>query len=536
VRRLLAAALGAWLLATTCTPEVAPVDPADPNGELVTQLLSEPDTIDPQKASFPNEVAQALMVYEPLLTFDPKTLEPVPAAARSLPQVSQDGLTLTFTLRDGLVYSDGAPLRAADFVNGWTRLCDPNVAGDFAFTAYPIAGCERWNELDPKRATAHELEQARADLGVHALDDQRIVFTLARPAPYFLAIAALWVGAPVRASDVAAGANWTEPPTYVGNGPFRLVQWSHRVRMVYERNDRSRRPARLKRWTKLVVGDPAVASAAFADGELDVAAAPKDSANAVSAPSSASFSIGLNLLRPPFDDQRVRLALARSLDRDAYVRDVLDVPGTAALSLIPPGLPGSDPSDETQSFDPAAARALLAASSYGDALPPLEFSYRTNSPRAIAQAKWAIGQWQANLGVTVAEHPIGDCGFCPLVKTPAQAPQIFGLGWSMDYPDPQDWLPAIFRSSSAVQHTGYRSAAFDALVDRADVERDPAKRLDLYRQAQRLLTHDAPAIFLYASRVGYLVSARVRGYTLSAADREFGQFTIATLYVARPGF
>src|SRR5437588_4974263 len=108
-----------------------------------------------------------LMVYEPLLTFDPKTLRPVPAAARALPEVSDDGLTLTFTLRDGLTYSDGAPLRAADFVNGWTRLCDPDVAGDYAFTGYVIAGCERWNNLDPKHASLDELNAARNALGVH---------------------------------------------------------------------------------------------------------------------------------------------------------------------------------------------------------------------------------------------------------------------------------------------------------------------------------------------------------------------------------
>lgn len=475
------------------------------------------------------------MVYEPLLTFDPATLRPIPAAARALPEVSDDGLTVTFTLRDGLTYSDGAPVRAEDFVNGWTRLCDPDVAGDFAFVGYVITGCERWNDLDPKRATAGELARARADLGVRALDEHRVLFTLTRPAPYFLAIAALWVGVPARASDVAAGDKWTEPTTFVGNGPFRLAQWTHGERMVFERNDRYRTPARLRRWTKLVVTQPAIAAAAFAAGELDVVSAGKSDAGAVSAPPGATSYIGLNVLRPPFDDPAVRLAFARALDRDAYVRDVLDQPAVPAASLVPAGLPGTDPSDDTQAFDPAAARALLATSRYASALPPMEFSYRTNAPRAIAQAKWAIQQWKTNLGVTVLEHPIGECGFCQLVKTIEQAPQIFALGWSLDYPDPRDWLPEIFRSTSAVQHTGYRSGVFDGLVDRADVERDPAKRMELYRQAQRVLTRDAPAIFLYSTQRRYRVDPRVRGYTLTAADSEFGQFTIGSIYVATPG-
>jgi len=206
------------------------------------------------------------------------------------------------------------------------------------------------------------------------------------------------------------------------------------------------------------------------------------------------------------------------------------------MSLIAAGLPGADPSDETQAFDAAAARTILASSAYPGPLPPLELSYRANAPRAAAEAKWAIQQWRTHLGVTVIEHPIGDCGFCQLVKTPERAPRIFALGWSLDYPDPQDRLPTIFRSNSAVQHTGYKSTEFDSLVDRADVERDPARRLDLYRQAQRVLTRDAPAAFLYSTERRYLVSPRLRGYVLTASDWEFGQFTIATMYVAKPGF
>src|SRR5205814_9223549 len=149
-------ALAACLLVAACEPQLPPLpvpDPVDPNGEITTTIGAEPDTIDPQKESFPSEIAQTMMVYEPLLTFDPKTLQPVPAAAEALPLVSGDGLTVTFTLRDGLRYSDGGSLTATDFAYGWTRLCDPNVYGEYAFVGYVIAGCERWNTMDPKRAS-----------------------------------------------------------------------------------------------------------------------------------------------------------------------------------------------------------------------------------------------------------------------------------------------------------------------------------------------------------------------------------------------
>lgn len=533
----LALVLAACLLVSACEPQAGPVpspDPVDPNGEITT-VGAEPDTIDPQKESFSNEIAQTLMVYEPLLTFDPKTLQPVPGAARALPLVSDDGLTVTFTLRDGLRYSDDRPLTAADYVYGWLRLCDPNVAGEYAFVGYVIAGCERWNNLDPKRASLDDLNSAKAAVAVSAPDALHVVFTLTRPAPYFLAVAALWVGVPTRSSDVAAGDRWTEPPTFVGNGPFTLAEWRHNERLVFERNDRYRAPAKLRRWTKVMIPEQPVAAAAFRNGELDVAPAGRDAAATASASTGCTFYIGFNTRLPPFDDPAVRLAFARSLDRAGLIRDGLDRAAAPQSSLIPPGLPGADPSDRTQSFDPAAARVLLAGSRYA-APPAVRFPYVARPTGTdAARVKWAIAQWKAALGVDVIEDPRSPFGG-QLVKKPETTPQLFLLGWCSEYPDPQDWLSTIFRSNSTVTHIGYNSIEFDSLVDRADVERGPAKRLELYRQAQRVLTNDAPAAFLYSTEQRWLVSPRLRGYTITPSDWEFGQFTIATMYVARPGF
>ncbi|MDQ6857458.1 MAG: peptide ABC transporter substrate-binding protein [Chloroflexota bacterium] len=531
--------LVACLLASACletTPPVPSPDPADPNGEITTVAAGEPDTIDPQKESFASEIAHTMMVFEPLLSFDPRTLQPIPAAARALPAVSEDGLTVTFALRDGQVYSDGAPVTASDFVYGWKRLCDPNVSGDFAFAGYVIAGCERWNEMDPKRASLDDLGAARNGVGVAAPDATHVVFTLARPAPYFLAVAALWIGVPVRASDLTTGGDhWTEPATFTGNGPFKLTEWKHNERLVFERNDRYRAPAKIKRWTKVIIPDQAVAAAAFRNRELDVAPADKGAEASVRRSAGLSMYLGFNVVRPPFDDAAVRMAFARSLDRDALVRDVIPSPAVPSLTFIAPGLPGANPSDTTQAFDPAAARALLAASRYATAIPVIRFTYQPSAERTPV-VRWVIAQWRSNLGVDVLEDPILPWCCSQLIRTPQMRPQLLYLGWSVEYPDPQDWLSTVFRSTSTITRTSYSSAEFDALVDRADVERDAAKRLDLYMEAQRVLTRDAPVAFLYSTEVRYLVSHRLRGYALTASDWEFGQFTLAAMYVAKPGF
>src|SRR5436190_15490472 len=170
---LLALFVIAGLIAAACTgapgtttqPSGAAGD-IDPNGEVTTNAGAEPDTIDPQKESFVNEVAQTMMVFESLMSFDPKTLKPIPGAAKENPKLSSDGLSYTYTLRDGLKYSDGSPVTAKDYAYGFTRLCDPNVAGDYAFTGYVIVGCEAYNNLDPKKATPAELAAAKAKLGI----------------------------------------------------------------------------------------------------------------------------------------------------------------------------------------------------------------------------------------------------------------------------------------------------------------------------------------------------------------------------------
>jgi len=125
----------------TATPGVAQGQP-DLNAEVLLNAGGEPDTIDPQKASFVNEIAQAAFVFEGLMTFDATTTKPVPAAAAKMPEVSADGLKYKYTLRDGLKYSDGSRLTAKNFEYAFLRGCDPTQSGDYAFVLYIVVGCE----------------------------------------------------------------------------------------------------------------------------------------------------------------------------------------------------------------------------------------------------------------------------------------------------------------------------------------------------------------------------------------------------------
>lgn len=541
------------MLVTACSSGTTPTggqgaaDQADPNGELITNTGSEPDTIDPQKESFVNEVAQTMMVFEGLMTLDAKTLKAIPGAAAKEPDVSADGLKYTFTLRDNLKYSDGKPVTAADFAYGWTRLCDPAVAGAYAFTGYVIVGCEAWNNMDPAKSTPADLKAAQDKLGIKVVNEKTIEFTLTEPAPYFNSIAATWVGVPTRKDMVEKGGDkWTEPATFIGNGPFKMTEWKHNEKFVFERNDNYRAPAKLKKWTKVMINESAVSFAAYRNNELDtgpvnaellrtIDADPDLKKQVVDVPGSCTTYYGFNTTRAPFTDAKVRLAFAKSFDREAFVKDVQKI-GKAAYSFIPPGRPGHDEGDQEQKFDAAAAKALLASSSFAGKpeLNTIKLTYRTSATNKT-RVEWVQQQWKTNLGLDLALDPVDATTFSQLVKKPETTPQFFLLGWCEDYPDPQDWLTTVFHSSSTVTRTGFKNAEFDKLTRDADKERDATKRAQLYQQASRLLSKEAPVAFLLWSATKYLRKPWVKGVTDSSLDFEMGIFKINEIYVTKKG-
>ena len=519
------------------------------DSELTTNIAVQPQTIDPQQATFHTEVQAALMVFEPLLTYDPATLTLLPAAARALPSVSADGRVYTYTLRSGLTYSDGMPLTAERFANAWRRLCDPRAGGDFKYLALPIVGCEDVNLLDRYRAPAAEFEAARSRIGVRALDDTTIEFSLREPAAHFPQITALAIGAPVREEDIArGGARWTDPETYIGNGPFRLVELKHDVRMVFERNERYRSPVRLQRWTKVMVPDAAVARAAYDEGRLDVlSVVPGTDAEREAlltrpdlrrSPGPCTYYVAFNTKAPPFDDERVRMAFAKALDKEEYARTV-ERAARSAPSLVPHGQPSHAHEDRIQAFDPAEARRLLASSGFGAPrngllIAPIRLRF-TSETRQTARAQWLIAQWRAYLGVEVIPDRLPEGGYGPLYKGGANLAQIVVMGWCQDYPDGDGWYGTLFRKNGiASSRTRFEDPGLSALLDQAEREDDALERQHLYERASVLASQAASVAWLAWTESWLLVRPEVKGYELTSFDPDFAQFSLTRVYRSTP--
>jgi oligopeptide transport system substrate-binding protein len=535
---LLALVIGACTQQGGGTTSGTSTDQADPNGELTTNMSAEPDTIDPQVESFVTEIGVTMRVFEPLMTADVKTGKVIPAAAKDQPKISSDGKTYTYTLRDGLTYSDGKAVTANDFKYGWQRLCDPATAGDYAFTGYIVVGCEAWNTMDPKKDDPAKQAAAKtAFLNSIKVSGNDISFTLTDPAPYFNAIASIWVGAPAREDMVTkGGSSWTEPATFIGNGPFILSEWKHNEKMVFTRNPKYRTPAKLAKWTQVMINEGAVAFAAYRNSELDVFGVAAEDLRTIDSdadlkkqvaegPQGCSFYMGFNTTKAPFTDKNVRIAFAKSFDRAAYINDVQKI-GKPSTSFISEGLPGFDGGDTFQKYDVTAAKAALAQASpeAQAALTNVKLSYNATA-RNKTRLEWFQGQWKTNLGVNVQLDPVDSTTYSQLLKKADTTPQSYYIGWCPDYYDQQDWLTTVFDSKSTISHTGWKNDQFDTLVRGADKEADPKKRDDMYQQASRLLSQDAPVGFVYYGTTKLLVKPYVKNYYITALGFEVADFT-----------
>jgi oligopeptide transport system substrate-binding protein len=519
----------------------------DANGALVLNLGLEPDSTDPQYGTFTNEIGVMELVFEGLMTFDAATSKPVPAAASKMPDVSADGLKYTYTLRDGLKYSDGTALTAQNFEFTYKRACDPSAAGDYAFVVYYVVGCEAYNTMDTKKATAAELAAARAKVGVKALSATQLEFTLVEPAPYFVSITALWIGWPARESDITKGGDkWTEPPTYIGNGPFKLTEWKHNEKMTFERSDTYRKKIQIQKITYQMITEASVSFAAYRNNEMDIVGVTAPDLRTVEGDSELKAQVvdnngtctnyyGFNTRRPPFDDINARIAFSKSFDRAALMKDVIQIGKVADGGFIPPSMPGYDNTDTGQKFDVAAAKAAFdkVSPASKEGFNGLKYTY---SATAIGKtrAEWVQAQWKTNLGVNIELDPVQSTAYTALFKKGKDSPQLFLLGWCADFPDQQNWHTTVWATGGfSADRTGYSSKAFDDLVKKADKEPNSKTRDDLYNQAGKLLSTDAPAAWAWYSGSKVLVKPWVKGIAFNGLAQLPGLYKLEEMYVAK---
>ena len=515
---LLVVLLGAGL-AGGCARRETAVDAGLRSQTLHLALEAEPRDLDPQVQVAFSDMHVSLALFEGLAAVDEATSQPVPAAAERW-EVSEDGRTWTFRLRPGLAWSDGTPLTAGDFAFSLRRALSPSQAFEYAYVLFSLAGAEDFNAGRDRTGAA---------LGIAAPDAQTLVLTLAEPNPALPAILALPIAFPVprhvlEPLEVEGRARqWTRAGTLVGNGPFRLAEWTPNQRIVVERNThfRTAGETRLQAIVFYPYESAPAQEAAFRAGQIHLTTGVplariatyrrERPAQLREDPFLSTGFLRFNTTRPPFRDPRVRRAFALAIDREALVRHVL-LGGLPASTLTPPNT-GGYTAQAGIAHDPAGARALLAEAGYPDGrgFPPIAvMTFTSEVNQRLLEALQQ--QWRSLLGVQVElvlkEQRVW------LDDERQLNYDLSNARWIGDYVDPSTFLE-VFLGAGGNNATGWSDDDYDAWVHAARAERDPARRQELFQQAEARLLEAAPIAPIYHGTSTFLIHPTVRGWTPS---------------------
>jgi oligopeptide transport system substrate-binding protein len=532
--------------AATVAPTKGPAVAAPAKDTLRVNTGAFPDNLDPQQMSFVAEIGHAHLVYEGLTRLD-KDLKTVPAAAEKW-TFNTDATELTFTLRKGLMYSDGSLLNAKRFEFSILRNIDPATAGEYASITDDIAGAPEWRGADMKTATPDALAKLKAAVKVQALDAagapckdyaqtdcMTLKIGLSHSAPYFPTVMGLWVTYPAKEELIKAGGDtWSRSVKYqIGNGPFVWQSMEEKQESVFIPNPNYWAGVAKYNVDYRYIVDSATSMAAYKNNEFDIVPLAAEDLAVTKAdpvlskeqqvyPGACTYSVMYHQQKAPFTDQKVRQAFTQAIDRAKWVTDVLKGLGAPTLTWIPKGFPGYDASETRWGFDPAAAKQALADSTYKtvDKLPPITLTF-SDSPRNRDRYQWLANQWQTVLGVTVKLNPTEATAYTALTKNVETAPQVFILGWCADYPDPQDWMSVYWLTGAFGSRIGYSNPTLDALMKKADSTVDEKTRADLNAQSQKMLLDTVPVAMMWNNVNSYMVKSYVKGFNLTPQDTLF---------------
>ena len=494
------------------TSEAAEATGTSANGFTV-QLGPNPETLDPALNSAIDGANTIITTFEPLLLIDENN-EVVPGQAE-LPEVSEDGLTWTFTMKDGLKWSDGSDLTAKDFEYSFKRLACPDTAAPYGETVVGMIDGYKDAIGNPDADGNTTTDPDWDALNVHASEDGKtLTVQLSYPCSYFDKLCAFAAMSPVQQATVEAnGDAWcTQPDTFVCNGPYMISDWIPSERIVLSKN-----PNYVGGWdsskivsdtiTLLLLEDSSAAYAAYNSGEAQlIKDVPTDEIPSLTKAEDGgdfyvdtilgTYYVSLNLQRDAFKDAKVRKALSLAIDRDYVANTIMQGTYSAADSIVGPGIVDESGYFHDNGNAPyisadyeanlAEAKKLLEEAGYpnGEGYPTIEYS-TNDAGYHVPLAEYLQQAW-GDLGITLTINKMEWSSFTPARR--AGEYDVARNGWVMDYNDPSNMLD-LFCSGNGNNDGKYSNPDFDAAIDASRVA-DSAEHFAQLHKAEDILMED----------------------------------------------
>ena len=515
----------ALMVACSSEPEETRVEQGNREGVLHFGNGAEPQGLDPHIVTGVPEhhIIQAL--FEGLVVKNPYTLEVEPGIAESW-DISEDGRIYTFNLREDALWSNGDSITAEDFRWSWERALMPELGNLYNYMLFPLVNAQAYAE-----GTISDF----AEVGVRVIGTHTLEVQLNEPTPYILQLFDHYSTFPVhRATLEAFGSptdrfsQWARVGNIVTSGAFELTEWVLNSHIRVEKRD--------SYWDSSSVDLNAIVfyptenltteERMFRDGQLhrteDV---PLDkipnylaeNPDAIQvAPYIGTYYYMVNIDRAPFDDVRVRKALAMSLDRDLLVETVMEGIVDPAYGIVPPGTLGYNP-PKLFDYDPEAARGLLAEAGYpnGEGFPAFDILYNTQeSHRKIAVAIQQM--WAENLGVGV--NLVNQEWKVYLSTQENMDYDVSRRGWIGDYVDPNTFLD-MFVTDGGNNKTGFSNGRYDEIIFQdAPAASDRETRYELLYEAEQLMLNEMPIIPIYTYKSKHLKVESLQGMPANLMD------------------
>ena len=501
---------------------------------FTVQYGSNPETLDPALNSAVDGGNTIITVFETLLIINENN-ETVPGQAESW-TTSEDGLTWTFTMRDGLKWSDGSELNAKDFEYSFKRMADPDTAAPYAETCLGmIDGFEEaagFPDADGNPTVEPNLDA----LNVKASDDGKtLTIVLGYPCSYFDKIAAFAAMSPVQKATVEAnGDAWcTSPDTYVCNGPYMITEWTPSERIVLTKN-----PNYVGGWdnskivsdsiTLLLLEDSSASFAAYNSGEaVLIKDVPTDEIPSLTKAEDGgdfyvdtilgTYYVSLNLKRDAFKDAKVRKALALAIDRDYVANTIMQGTYSTADSIVGPGIVDENGYFHDNGNAPyisadyeanmAEAKKLLEEAGYpnGEGYPTIEYSCN-DAGYHVPLAEYLQQAW-GDLGITLTISKMEWSSFTAARR--AGEYDVARNGWVMDYNDPSNMLD-LFCSGNGNNDGKYSNPEFDAAIEASRVA-DVSEHFAQLHKAEDILMEDTGCLPIAYYNDYWLQSSSLKG-------------------------